>query len=79
MTFFDEYPNGSWYYKMKADFKSVEEILSKLKENQFIEESSVKFLCDRAKDSLVKEPNLTRIDSPVTICGDIHGQFFDLL
>ena len=34
---------------MKADLKTVDEILSKIKENQFIEESSVKFLCDKAK------------------------------
>lgn len=64
---------------MKSDFKPVEEILSKIKDNQFIEESGVKFLCDKAKEILVKEPNLTRIDSPVTVCGDIHGQFYDLL
>ena len=64
---------------MKADLKTVEDILSKIKDNQFIEESSVKFLCDKGKEILVKEPNLTRIDSPVTICGDIHGQFYDLL
>ena len=64
---------------MKADLKTVDEILGKIKDNQFIEESSVKFLCDKAKEILAKESNLTRIDSPVTICGDIHGQFYDLL
>lgn len=39
----------------------------------------MKVLCDRAKEVLAKESNLTRVDSPVTICGDIHGQFYDLL
>jgi len=64
---------------MKSDLKVVEEILTKTKSNSFIEEASVKMLCDKAKDILIKEPNLTRIDSPVTVCGDIHGQFYDLL
>ena len=28
---------------------------------------------------LKKEPNVLNVDSPVTVCGDVHGQFFDLL
>lgn len=36
-------------------------------------------LCAQARDILVEESNVQRVDSPVTICGDIHGQFYDLM
>jgi serine/threonine-protein phosphatase 4 catalytic subunit len=49
-----------------------------LRQCQTIKESEVKALCDKAKDILIEESNVQRVDAPVTICGDIHGQFFDL-
>eukprot|EP01083_Nonionella_stella_P074493 202089_1 len=36
-------------------------------------------LVKRARDMFRKEPNLLRLYDPITVCGDIHGQFFDLL
>lgn len=32
-----------------------------------------------ATDLLASEPNLLEIPAPVTICGDVHGQYYDLM
>lgn len=36
-------------------------------------------LCDMVRDILMEESNIQPVKAPVTICGDIHGQFYDLL
>ncbi|KAL4242292.1 Serine/threonine-protein phosphatase PP-X isozyme 1, partial [Abortiporus biennis] len=44
-----------------------------------ISEEQVKTLCIKAREILIEEANVQVVDSPVTICGDIHGQFWDMM
>mmetsp|Transcript_59515 Transcript_59515/g.166215 ORF Transcript_59515/g.166215 Transcript_59515/m.166215 type:complete len:318 (-) Transcript_59515:133-1086(-) len=53
--------------------------IERLKKCEYLKESEVKALCDRAREILIDESNVQRVDAPVTICGDIHGQFYDLI
>ena len=36
-------------------------------------------LCERGKETLTEESNVQGVPRPVTICGDVHGQFQDLM
>lgn len=42
--------------------------IEKLKRCEYLKESEVKMLCDKALEILVEESNVQRVDSPVTIC-----------
>jgi serine/threonine-protein phosphatase 2B catalytic subunit len=42
-------------------------------------EKQALYILSRVTTILSREPNMVNVGSPVTICGDIHGQYYDLM
>jgi serine/threonine-protein phosphatase 6 catalytic subunit len=53
--------------------------ITKVRKCEPLLESELRKLCNQVKSILIEESNVQPVSSPVTVCGDIHGQFHDLL
>ncbi|KAJ7648862.1 Serine/threonine protein phosphatase PP1 [Mycena rosella] len=44
-----------------------------------LEEYEIQCLCARAREIMITQPILLELEAPIKVCGDIHGQYYDLL
>ena len=42
-------------------------------------EHEIRYLCTKAREIFIQQPILLELEAPIKICGDIHGQYYDLL
>lgn len=57
----------------------IDRCIETLRRGESLQEHQVRFICEKLQELLLEEPNVQRVQSPVSVVGDIHGQFSDLL
>lgn len=51
-----------------VSISNLDEQIERLKKCEYLKESEVKALCDKAREILIDESNVQRVDAPVTVC-----------
>ncbi|KAJ4289504.1 putative serine/threonine protein phosphatase [Collariella sp. IMI 366227] len=57
----------------------LDECISRLYKKELLAESVIEAICAKTKELLMRESNVVHVQAPVTVVGDIHGQFYDLI
>lgn len=57
----------------------LDECIARLYNKELLAESVIEAICAKTKELLMQESNVVHVQSPVTVVGDIHGQFYDLI
>jgi serine/threonine-protein phosphatase PP1 catalytic subunit len=70
-----------------SDKLNIDSIIARLLEvrgsrpgkNVQLSEAEIKSLCVKSREIFLSQPILLELEAPLKICGDIHGQYYDLL
>ena len=66
----------------KYDLEWIKKLIENLKNKQYLHKKYLLYLMIKAKEIFEKQPSLIDVnftDREITVCGDIHGQFYDLV
>jgi serine/threonine-protein phosphatase 4 catalytic subunit len=59
-----------------VSISNLDEQIERLKKCEYLKESEVKALCDKAREILIEESNVQRVDAPVTVSSSAFILFF---
>ncbi|KAF2344921.1 Serine-threonine protein phosphatase N-terminal [Trinorchestia longiramus] len=71
----------------ESDKLNIDSIIARLLEvrgsrpgkNVQLTENEIRGLCLKSREIFLSQPILLELEAPLKICGDIHGQYYDLL
>jgi len=58
---------------------NLDECIERVQRRELLGSEVVREMCTKLKEVLVNESNVAHISAPVTVVGDVHGQFYDVI
>ena len=65
--------------EMDLENEDFDKMFKKVMNFELLTINEIKIVCDKSKEIFTKEPTILDISPPITLVGDIHGQFQDLM
>ncbi|KAH0428062.1 ser thr protein phosphatase [Colletotrichum camelliae] len=75
----NEEPSAADFRRVTIASVDLDECISRLYKRELLAESVIEAICAKTKELLMRESNVVHVRAPVTVVGDIHGQFYDLI
>lgn len=57
----------------------MDKLYEMIKGGKLPSEMEVMMICEKVSEILTEEENVVKLSSPINVCGDIHGQFYDMM
>lgn len=71
--------DDEFYSKNRPGYPDMDFLKQHFLREGTLTQAQAKFILTKCMEILKKEPTVLDIDAPITVCGDIHGQYFDLV
>ena len=66
--------------KSRSEFSfDVDKCIEKARKGEKLSQATIDVLCAKVKEIFASEDNVQELRSPITLVGDVHGQFYDVL
>ncbi|KAI9316696.1 serine/threonine protein phosphatase 2B catalytic subunit [Dichotomocladium elegans] len=71
--------NEQFFSKERPDYPDIAFLKDHFYREGRLSEEQALYILEKTTEIFKTEPNLLEVGAPITVCGDVHGQYYDLM